>query len=123
MENEVILGDVLVDCADAAGLQDFYAALLGWQKTEMYGSPAVKSKTGVVFLFVQEEDYVPPVWPEVPGAQQKQLHFDFQVPNIPTAVAKAERLGARKTEAQFGGEWWTTMLDPAGHPFCLCGQE
>ena len=48
------------------------------------------------------------------------MHFDFQVPNVPEAVAYAESIGARKAAEQYGGEDFVTMLDPDGHPFCLC---
>lgn len=123
MADEISLGDVLVDCADADKLRGFYAGLLGWETCELYGSPAVRSKNGITFLFVQDEDYVPPVWPEEDGKQQKQMHFDFQVPDVPKAVGKAEALGAVKAKAQFGGNDFTTMLDPAGHPFCLCAAD
>lgn len=123
MEPELILGDVLVDCPDEQKLRDFYAALLGWEKAELYGHPAVRGKGGVVLLFVQEEDYVPPVWPEENGRQQKQMHFDFQVPDVAAAVRRAETLGAVRTKAQFGGSFFVTMLDPAGHPFCLCAEN
>lgn len=51
------------------------------------------------------------------------MHFDFQVDDVAAAVGKAEALGAVKTEAQFGGNLFVTMLDPAGHPFCLCKKE
>ena len=120
---ELQLGNVMVDCADSVQLADFYATLLGWQRLLLYGCPAVRSKTGIVFLFAQEEDYTPPTWPEVPGKQQKQLHFDFQVPDVAAAVNRALLLGAAKTAAQFGGDQFVTLLDPAGHPFCLCRQE
>ena len=120
---ELQLGNVMVDCADSVQLADFYATLLGWQRLLLYGCPAVRSKTGIVFLFAQEEDYAPPTWPEVPGKQQKQLHFDFQVPDVAAAVNRALLLGAAKTAAQFGGDQFVTLLDPAGHPFCLCRQE
>jgi len=119
---ELKLGNVMVDCPDSGLLADFYAALLGWQRMILYGCPAVRSKTGVVFLFAQEENYAPPIWPEVPGKQQKQLHFDFQVPDVTAAVDRAISLGATKAAAQFGGEQFVTLLDPAGHPFCLCKQ-
>jgi hypothetical protein len=35
------------------------------------------------------------------------------------------RLYGQKKKAifQFGGSEWVTMIDPAGHPFCLCAQE
>ena len=117
---EAILGNVMVDCGDETELQNFYAELLGWEKCALFGRPAVRSSGGVVFLFIGEEDYVPPVWPEEKGKQQKQMHFDFQVDDLPEAVKKAEALGAVKARAQFGGEQFTTMIDPAGHPFCLC---
>lgn len=120
MDNEIALGNVMVDCEDEEKLQAFYADLLGWERCRLFGRPAVRSKNGIVFLFIQEPGYVRPVWPEEPGKQQKQLHFDFQVPDVPELVQKAERLGAVKAGAQFGGDDFVTMLDPSGHPFCLC---
>ena len=121
MANETYtLGNVMVDCADEKELQNFYAALLGWEKATLFARPAVKSPNGIVFLFCEESDYIPPVWPEQSGKQQKQMHFDFQVESVPEAAARAEALGAVRARAQFGGEQFTTMLDPAGHPFCLC---
>lgn len=119
----ICLGNVMVDCDDQKKLCEFYAELLGWEKCEMYGQPAVRSGNGVVFLFMQEEDYVAPVWPEQVCKQQKQMHFDFQVTDVTAAVRQAEALGAVKAQAQFGGSHFTTMLDPAGHPFCLCAKD
>lgn len=119
-------GNITVDCPDEDALCTFYEKLLGWQRQELFGHAALLSKDGAsMLLFICEQGegsvpYAPPVWPETPGAQQKQMHFDFQVPDVPAAVAYAETLGAVKTEAQFGGPHWTTMRDPAGHPFCLC---
>ena len=120
MTREVTLGNVMVDCDDEKKLQSFYGDLLGWEKCELFARPAVRSSTGVVFLFIEEEDYIRPVWPEEAGKQQKQMHFDFQVDDLPETVKKAEALGAVKAKDQFGGDEWVTMLDPAGHPFCLC---
>ena len=120
MENEVILGNVMVDCDDEKKLQKFYGELLGWEMCELFARPAVRSSTGIVFLFIEEAEYICPVWPEETGKQQKQIHFDFQVDNVMEMVKKAERLGATKSKAQFGGSDFVTMFDPAGHPFCLC---
>lgn len=122
LENEVVLGNVMVDCDDEKKLQTFYAELLGWESCELFARPAVRSSTGVVFLFIEEDDYVRPVWPEKPNMQQKQIHFDFQVDCVAEMVKKAERLGAVKAEAQFGGDDFVTMIDPSGHPFCLCAK-
>lgn len=120
MVDEVALGNVMVDCDDEKKLQRFYGELLGWEVCELFARPAVRSSSGIVFLFIEEKDYVPPVWPEDTGKQQKQMHFDFQVDNVTEMVKKAESLGAKKAESQFGGNDFVTMFDPAGHPFCLC---
>ena len=119
MSAEIRLADIVVDCADEGQLCAFYEGLLGWKQGEMFGHPTLTRAAGVTLLFVQEEDYVSPVWPEEEGRQQKQVHFDFLVPDVAEAVAKAEALGGRKADAQFGGEVYTTVLDPAGHPLCL----
>ena len=120
MVDEVVLGNVMVDCDDERKLQRFYGELLGWEMCELFARPAIRSSSGIVFLFIEEKDYVPPVWPEDTGKQQKQMHFDFQVDNVAEMVKKAESLGAKKAESQFGGNDFVTMFDPAGHPFCLC---
>ena len=120
MVDEVVLGNVMVDCDDERKLQRFYGELLGWEMCELFARSAVRSSSGIVFLFIEEKDYVPPVWPEDTGKQQKQMHFDFQVDNVAEMVKKAESLGAKKAESQFGGNDFVTMFDPAGHPFCLC---
>ena len=63
--------------------------------------------------------YIPPVWPEELGKQQKQMHLDFTVDEFPSAVEKAIRLGATKATVQYGSDGFVTMLDTEGHPFCL----
>lgn len=123
MNKEVLLGNVMVDCDDEKRLQKFYSELLGWEMCELFARPAVQSSNGIVFLFIEEPDYVPPVWPEETGKQQKQMHFDFQVDDVEKAVNKAINLGAVKATSQYGGEQFVTMLDPAGHPFCLCKKQ
>lgn len=72
MENEVLLGNVMVDCKDEKRLQSFYAELLGWERCTLYDRPGVRSTSGTVFLFIEEADYIPPVWPEENGRQQKR---------------------------------------------------
>lgn len=124
MMKGICLGNIAIDCKDAQKLQNFYAELLGWEKFDMYDCPAVRSKNGIVFLFMPADDfdYIRPVWPEKCGKQQKQIHFDFQVDDLPTAVKQAETFSAVKAEDQYGGDNWVTMFDPEGHPFCLCAK-
>ncbi|MCH3963416.1 MAG: VOC family protein [Clostridium sp.] len=123
MVDGINLGNIMVDCDDEQKLCEFYHKLLGWEKSKMFGGPALRNKNGIVFLFIEEKDYIPPIWPEEEGKQQKQMHFDFQVPDVAAAVEYAKSLGAEKATFQFGGSEWITMIDPAGHPFCLCAQE
>jgi hypothetical protein len=121
MIRDVTIGDISIDCANPEQTCDFYAVLTGWPKCEAYGCKAVTSSDGLRILFMGcDFEYVAPIWPEEPGQQQKQLHFNFQVDDLPAAVAEAIRLGAVKACAQFGGPQFVTLLDPEGHPFCLC---
>ena len=118
----IIIGDLTIDCANANRTRDFYAELTGWAKTIAFDCLALKTHDGLVLLFSEPDDapYAPPVWPEEPGEPQKQMHFNFQVENLSAAVEEAIRLGATKAAMQFGENHYVTMLDPEGHPFCLC---
>lgn len=54
MNDEVILGNVMVDCDDEIKLQRFYGELLGWEMCELFDRPAVRSSNGIVFLFIEK---------------------------------------------------------------------
>ena len=98
----ICLGTISIDCKDAANLRNFYAELLGWESCEMYDCPALRGQNGLALLFMPADfEYEKPVWPEEPNAQQKQMHFDFQVDDLLLAVSQAEALGALKSETQF----------------------
>jgi predicted enzyme related to lactoylglutathione lyase len=115
------IGDLMIDCADAKRAHNFYADLTGWEKTIAFDCLALKTDIGMMILFVKTDTlYVPPIWPEEPGKQQKQMHLDFTVDDLPFAVDEAIRLGATKATAQYGGENLVTLFDTEGHPFCLC---
>ncbi len=121
MIKDITIGDITMDCADAARARDFYADLTGWERTNAYGCLALRAYNGLIFLFAETDiPYVPPVWTEKQGKQQKQMHFNFQVDDLPAAVAEAIRLGAKKAAEQYGEDHYVTMLDTEGHPFCLC---
>ncbi|MDD2361852.1 MAG: VOC family protein [Oscillospiraceae bacterium] len=121
---DLTIGDLTIDCANAERARDFYADLMGWEKTTAFGSLAVKTDKGMTFLFWEPDmPYAPPVWPEEPGKQQKQIHLDFTVDDVPSAVEKAICLGATKASMQYGGESCITMLDTEAHPFCFCKRQ
>ena len=113
------IGGLTIDCADAARSRDFYAGLMGWEKTAA-DYPALITDNGLIITFAKTDiPYEPPIWPEEPGKQQKQMHLDFVVDDLPSAVQKAVRLGAAKPTEQYG-DYYVTMLDTEGRPFCLC---
>jgi predicted enzyme related to lactoylglutathione lyase len=118
------IGDLMIDCADAGRTRDFYAGLMGCEKTVAFDCLALKTDSGMTILFAETDiPYAPPVWPEEPGTQQKQMHLDFTVDDLPSSVEEAVRLGAAKAAVQYGGEYFVNMLDPEGRPFCLCKRQ
>ena len=78
----------------------------------------VKSKGATALAALRVADYLPPTWPD--PAVPKQLHLDLAVSDLDAAEAEAVRLGARRADEQLQPTQWRVMLDPAGHPFCLC---
>lgn len=116
--------NIVVDCSDAGILAEFYSKLLGWEWTHprANGWAAITSPEGVVMAFQEVEEYQPPVWPWEEGRQGQMLHLDFYVENLEEAVAYAVRLGARQAKKQYF-RTSRTMIDPAGHPFCLDTEE
>jgi len=114
----------MVDCQTFATIRDFYARLTGWDQD--FHPAVVLTDSRMIICFQESDgdfDYIPPVWPEEPGKQQKQMHFNFQVDDLHSAVEEAIRLGATKAAKQYGGTQFVTLLDTEGHPFCLCRKE
>ena len=114
-----------VDCTDPHELAKFYAALLKWEIVffdEEYaciGPPGTQQGAYPCITFQRNPEYKPPVWPDVSEAQQQMAHLDFAVDNMEKAVEHAIHCGATMAGEQFNDNW-RVMLDPAGHPFCLC---
>ncbi|MEL7609114.1 MAG: VOC family protein [Bacillota bacterium] len=119
------IDDIMIDCGDEQKLGAFYAGLLVWEAAPIgEGCVAVSAPGGALRILCQgEADYAPPVWPETPGTQQKMMHLDFTVDDLAAAVRLALSLGATMAQTQYRPDQWRTLLDPAGHPFCLCLPE
>ncbi|GAA0995096.1 VOC family protein [Acrocarpospora macrocephala] len=113
-----------IEAPDPGALARFYSELLGWPiGHEEPGTSIIAAPQGSIYLvFQQAADYRPPVWPPVDGEQRPMMHFDFQVGDLDSAVADAIALGATLAAAQ-PQENVRVLLDPAGHPFCLCLDE
>jgi catechol 2,3-dioxygenase-like lactoylglutathione lyase family enzyme len=117
---------VCLDCADAEELATFYRRLLGLEEAARDGSDWILMRHpdgGATLSFQAEPWYEPPVWPEVPGTQTKMLHLEVLVDDVESAVEYAVSCGASVAGHQpqdRDPSALRVMLDPAGHPFCLC---
>ena len=111
---------ICLDCEDPAGLAAFWAALLGGEVAPINDDVVVVSNKGTPIAALRVPGYQPPTWPS--GAIPKQMHLDLAVGvgELDAAEAAAIRLGARRAGEQPHPGRWRVMLDPAGHPFCLC---
>jgi hypothetical protein len=129
------LSGPVLDAADAVGLARFYAQLLDWEVREQEaprpgypptdGWARLWSPDGRQKIEVQGEPlYTRPTWPPVAGEQQMMLHLDVVVADLDAGVAWAQELGAVVAEPQLHEhDEHVVMLDPEGHPFCMCRGE
>jgi catechol 2,3-dioxygenase-like lactoylglutathione lyase family enzyme len=110
-----------IEAPDPGALAAFYSRLLDWPVVHQEpGTAILKPPQDSIFLVFQlAEDYVPPVWPPADGRQRPMMHFDIQVGDLDAAVDDAVALGARVAACQ-PNDSVRVLLDPAGHPFCLC---
>lgn len=117
-----------LDCKAPNELAKFYAALLSWDVVYSDDGFAVIGPSGAEqgaypgIMFQCNPGYAPPVWPDAPEAQQQMAHLDLAVNDLDGAVAHAIACGATEAAEQFS-ESWRVMLDPSGHPFCLCPMQ
>lgn len=109
-----------IDCSDASALAGFYAALTGGTVTGEYPEYGYASAEvdGATLNFQGVADYSRPQWPTQRHPQQ--FHLDLRVTDVDAAVAHATTLGAVVAPEQPAPEAYRVMLDPDGHPFCLC---
>jgi predicted enzyme related to lactoylglutathione lyase len=113
-----------IEAPDPGALARFYAQLLDWPIAhEEPGTAVLAAPGGSSFVvFQQATDYRPPTWPPAPGDQRPMMHLDFQVGDLDAAVADAVALGASVATSQ-PQPHVRVLLDPAGHPFCLCRDD
>ena len=124
-----------VEAPDVPALVRFYERFLGWEVEELVGPrddrppgwgwgrlrPADKAP-GQKIEVQWQEHYPRPVWPGERGEPTMQWHLDWWVENLDAAVGWAIDCGAVEASPQPSNRdpaRRRTMLDPAGHPFCL----
>lgn len=122
------LYSITIDCIDPAQLARFYADLMAWDTlplgedyTGVYPSGTAQGAYPCLLL-LRNPAYVPPVWPDEPDKQRQMAHIDFAVDDIEAAARHAIACGAKEADQQFSANW-RVMIDPEGHPFCLCGMK
>jgi catechol 2,3-dioxygenase-like lactoylglutathione lyase family enzyme len=111
---------VIFDAADIKATAAFYVALAGFKEHHVDGDwITLKTPAGESVCFQLAPDHIPPRWPDPDYPQH--FHLDFRTPDMAADVERAISLGATRLEG--GGESWTVLADPAGHPFCLCQSD
>jgi hypothetical protein len=107
-----------LDCDDPAVLAAFWRDLLGGEITFTSEKFATVKVGGGQVTAIRVPDHRPPTWPD--GEIPKQIHLDLVVDDLDGAEEQAVRLGARRAALQAVPDRFRVLLDPAGHPFCLC---
>ncbi len=111
--------------ARARELAEFYGRLLGWPIVD--ASPdggwaqlrPAEGDTEPTINIEEDLHHVRPMWPSKPGEQTATMHLDIGVDDLDAAVAWAVEVGAVQADHQ-PQTHVRVMLDPHGHPFCLC---
>lgn len=109
---EVVLGIVVVDCADPEPLAAFWGELLGRKIThreEPYVGLewAPRFGAGLVFQRVDE-----------PKTGKNRVHTDIICADINATAKRVEELGGRRAEGYAAGNF-IVMQDPEDNEFCL----
>ena len=106
-----------LECPDPPALAEFYHQVLGWDIALSQDEYAEITNGSTRILFTRVDEYQGSGWPT--SAAPKRYHLCLQAEDVPEAIRRCLKLGARKPEFQPGGSRWTVLTDPAGHPFCL----
>jgi catechol 2,3-dioxygenase-like lactoylglutathione lyase family enzyme len=112
---------ISLECANPAAQARFYADMLGWDVTHSEDEYAMISDGSSSIGWGRRAGYQPPNWTE--GGDEvspKRYHLDVYVADLDDGEAQAVKLGATRPDFQPGADRWRVMLDPDGHPFCLC---
>ncbi|WP_402463236.1 VOC family protein [Isoptericola aurantiacus] len=112
-----VLDALVLDTPDPRASATFWRELTGAtvEQDDDDGWITLDLPGGWSLAFQPAPDLVPPQWPGQEHPQQ--LHLDLRVPDVAASVERAVALGASVLR---GNEAWTTLADPAGHPFDLC---
>jgi hypothetical protein len=109
---------IVIDCPDPGVLATFYGTMLDWKVDIVSDDWAdIRADYGQCISFQRVDDSTAPSWPTQQLPQQ--MHLDVIVDDLDTAESEVRALGAT-THPDQPGTTFRVLLDPAGHPFCLC---
>lgn len=113
-----------IEAPDPAALAAFYSTLLEWPVVHEDADVTVLAppQGAVYVVFQRAEGFESPTWPPAAGAQRAMMHLDFEVEDLEASVADAVALGATLAAFQ-PQDNVRVLMDPAGHPFCLCRDD
>jgi len=106
-----------LECPDPRVLAEFYGRVLGWETGVSQDDYVEISDGSTRILFTRVDGYRGAGWPT--SDSPKRYHLCLQADDRAEAVGRCLELGAAKPAFQPGGDRWTVLTDPAGHPFCL----
>jgi glyoxalase superfamily protein len=106
---------VVLDCADADALADFWATALGYDRGP-FDSPYVRLTDPTA----RWPDLLLQQVPE-PKAAKNRMHLDLQMLDVEGEVARLVAAGARVVEPAHDddGFWTVVLTDPQGNEFCV----
>ncbi|MFF0744665.1 VOC family protein [Streptomyces sp. NPDC004111] len=115
---------LVLDCAEAEELADFYATLFAAQahRGEDPDFVEIVGHQGVHLAIRRDHGYAPPSWPRPDDSQQAHLRILVAPQDMDEAEREVISLGARPLETQnnsVGTRDVRRYSDPAGHPFSL----
>ena len=109
--------EVVLDVGDAERASSFWAAALGYSplgRWEQYRSLVDPDGAGPKLILQEVTDR---------KAGKNRMHLDVHAADVQAEVARLERLGAIRLDAQpllEAGTAWVRMQDPDGNDFCVC---
>ena len=111
---------LVLDCADATSLGEFWSAALGYTNVGRFGTYVVllPPEPGPPKLLLQEV--------AEPKAGKNRMHVDLHAADIEAEARRLESIGATRTAAEARSEHgttWILMADPEGNEFCVCDSD
>jgi predicted enzyme related to lactoylglutathione lyase len=109
------ISEIVLDCADADRLAEFWMAALGYTMRGRAANYRALSGDGPVLVLQQVDE---------PKTGKNRVHFDVEADDIRAEAKRLEALGATihhdRRPVQEHETQWMVLADPEGNEFCVC---